>query len=137
MTTLLAGARLVFGNAAELRAFCAQHDLACGSVAEGARAVAGRVARGGRVVITDGARPTTVSHHPGALPAEVYAVPPVASAEVVDSNGCGDAFAGAFLAAHALGKDTASCVRAAHWAAALVIRQRGCSFPESPPRFAW
>ena len=104
----------------------------------GGRARAARArARAGRVVITDGARPTTVAHHPGSAPADEYAARPVASSEIVDSNGCGDAFAGAFLAAHALGKNTADCVHAAHWAAALVVQQRGCSFPDAPPSFAW
>ena len=57
---------------------------------------------------------------------EVKDVPPE---EIVDTNGAGDSFAGGFLSQYVKGKDLAKCMRAGHWAAAVIIKRRGCQIP--------
>eukprot|EP00026_Physarum_polycephalum_P011787 Phypoly_transcript_12031.p1 GENE.Phypoly_transcript_12031~~Phypoly_transcript_12031.p1 ORF type:complete len:352 (-),score=67.34 Phypoly_transcript_12031:114-1124(-) len=58
-----------------------------------------------------------------------YPTPKVASAEIVDTNGAGDSFAGGFIAAYTQGKDIAKSVEAGNYAAGIVIRHSGCAFP--------
>jgi len=48
---------------------------------------------------------------------------------IVDTNAAGDAFAGGFLSQYMPGKPLDDCMRAGHWAAALVIQRRGCQYP--------
>ena len=46
--------------------------------------------------------------------------------------GAGDAFVGGFLAQLILGKPIAEAVRCGHYAAGVIIRRSGCSFPDTP-----
>jgi adenosine kinase len=48
---------------------------------------------------------------------------------IIDTNGAGDAFAGGFLSKFIKGKSLEECIRAGHWAAALIIQKRGCQLP--------
>jgi adenosine kinase len=80
------------------------------------------------VVFTQGANPTVV-YHDGKV--TQYAVPPVPSAEIVDTNGAGDSFVGGFLAGYTQGKEIAKCCEAGHYAAGQVIRRSGCTLPET------
>lgn len=48
---------------------------------------------------------------------------------IVDTNGAGDAFAGGFLSQYMPGKSLDKCMKAGHYAAALVIQRRGCQYP--------
>jgi len=57
----------------------------------------------------------------------VEALPP---AQLVDTNGAGDAFVGGFLAQLSLGQGVAKCVYAGHWAARVIIQQSGCAYPK-------
>ena len=54
---------------------------------------------------------------------------------IIDTNGAGDSFAGAFLAYYCQGYPIESCVKAGHWAAAEIIKVRGCNIPSQmvPP----
>eukprot|EP01132_Coremiostelium_polycephalum_P008251 gene8251-10139_t len=55
----------------------------------------------------------------------------VAKEDIVDLNAAGDSFCGGFIAALSLGKDLAKCCESGHYAAFEIIKQNGCSFPES------
>ena len=57
---------------------------------------------------------------------EVKDVPPE---DIVDTNGAGDSFAGGFLSQFVKGKDLDKCMKAGHWAAAVIIKKRGCQIP--------
>jgi adenosine kinase len=46
--------------------------------------------------------------------------------------GAGDAFVGGFIAQLILGKPIAEAVRCGHYAAGVIIRRSGCSFPDTP-----
>lgn len=45
--------------------------------------------------------------------------------KIVDTNGAGDSFAGAFLAYYIKGHNIETCVRAGHWAASQIIQRNG------------
>ncbi|TYZ66530.1 hypothetical protein PybrP1_006382 [[Pythium] brassicae (nom. inval.)] len=122
-------ADFVFGNESEARAFGVAHGWG-----EDVKAIALQLAKlpknnGARsrtVVFTQGAEPTVAVYQ-----GEVYSfdVPPLAAAEIVDTNGAGDAFVGGFVSRLALGRPIADCVAAGHWAAQVVLRHSGCTFP--------
>ncbi|XP_069467065.1 adenosine kinase isoform X2 [Ambystoma mexicanum] len=52
--------------------------------------------------------------------------------EIVDTNGAGDAFVGGFLSQIVYNRPVEECIRAAHYAANVVIRRSGCTLPEKP-----
>lgn len=74
-----------------------------------------------------GADPTTV-HIPGREPL-IVPVPPVA--DVKDTTGAGDAFAGAFLATYVAGGDWTQCCEAGHALAAQVLGKPGAPLHSS------
>ena len=100
------------------------------------------VARGALplLVVKRGAAPTRVvagggaaAGDPSSAPVvrvDEHAVPPVAG--VVDTTGAGDAFAAGFLAQWAVGAPIDHCVRAAHAAAARVLRSPGATLGDAP-----
>ncbi|XP_061611984.1 adenosine kinase-like isoform X3 [Phyllopteryx taeniolatus] len=51
---------------------------------------------------------------------------------IVDTNGAGDAFVGGFLSALVQDRPLEECIRAGHYAANVIIRRVGCTFPEKP-----
>jgi adenosine kinase len=55
---------------------------------------------------------------------------PVSGEEIVDTNGCGDAFVGGFLAQYIQGKSLEKCARAGNWASSVIIRNVNCSYPD-------
>jgi adenosine kinase len=61
---------------------------------------------------------------------EEFPVDPLPKELLVDTNGAGDAFVGGFLSQLLLGKGLDECVRAAHFAARVVIQRSGCTFPK-------
>uniref|UniRef100_A0A8D2G9T9 Adenosine kinase n=1 Tax=Theropithecus gelada TaxID=9565 RepID=A0A8D2G9T9_THEGE len=52
--------------------------------------------------------------------------------EIIDTNGAGDAFVGGFLSQLVSDKPLTECIRAGHYAASVIIRRTGCTFPEKP-----
>ncbi|XP_068161166.1 adenosine kinase-like isoform X2 [Antennarius striatus] len=52
--------------------------------------------------------------------------------KIVDTNGAGDAFVGGFLSALVQEQALEECLRAAHYAANVIIKRVGCTFPEKP-----
>ena len=76
-------------------------------------------------VITNGANPTTVADKDSV---RLYDVPP---ANVIDTNGAGDNFAGAFLYALAQGADYGACVALAGAVASRVVSQFGARLPKA------
>ena len=47
-------------------------------------------------------------------------------------NGAGDAWVGGFLFGLVSGKDIPECVRAANYAANVIIQRSGCTYPDKP-----
>ncbi|XP_013863116.1 adenosine kinase b isoform X4 [Austrofundulus limnaeus] len=52
--------------------------------------------------------------------------------DIVDTNGAGDSFVGGFLSALVQEQALEECIRAGHYAAHVIIRRVGCTFPEKP-----
>jgi adenosine kinase len=85
------------------------------------------------VVITNGANPTIVCVRGVCTK---HAVVTLLKEELVDTNGAGDAYVGGFLAGLVKGLPLAECCRAGAYAASVIVRQSGCTFPDKPG-FKW
>lgn len=85
------------------------------------------------VVITNGPNPAYICEYDHAQNRVTYTgfnIPDFVPNEmIVDTNGAGDAFAGGFLSKFVKGRQLEECVRAGHWAAAIIIQKRGCQLP--------
>ncbi|KAF1330494.1 Adenosine kinase, partial [Globisporangium splendens] len=122
-------ADFVFGNESEAKEFGIAHGWG-----EDIKTIALKTAqlpknsgaRSRTVVFTQGANPTIAVYQ-----GEVYefAVPALTASEIIDTNGAGDAFVGGFVSRLSLGKPLEDCVTAGHWAAQVVLRRSGCTFP--------
>ena len=133
----------LFGNDAEATALA--RALGWTDVANNLEAVAMRLAnlekkgvsadRKRTVVVTQGADSTIVAVQ-GEEKAKLLPIIAVAEKDIVDSNGCGDAYAGAFVAGILLGKPVEECARAGAYAGHEVIRRSGCTLPDKCA-FSW
>jgi adenosine kinase len=77
------------------------------------------------VIITRGHKSTIL-----AVGNQISQVPVVKVENIVDCNGAGDAYAGGFLAALALGKSVIECCKQGAQLAAMVVQNTGCSFDD-------
>lgn len=133
----------LFGNDAEAGALA--RALGWTDIASDLAAVALRLAnlekkgvtadRKRTVIITQGAEHTIVAVQ-GADKAQLLPIVAVAEKDIVDSNGCGDAYAGAFVSGLLLGKSIEECCKAGAYAGHEVIRRSGCTLPDKSS-FAW
>lgn len=131
----------LFGNDAEGKALA--KALGWSDIADNIPEIAKRLANmekhpNGRkrtVVLTQGAEPTAVAIQ-GNLDVQMFPVIHVTESEIVDSNGCGDAYAGAFVAGLLLQKPLQKCCEAAAYAANVVIKRSGVTLPETAD-FQW
>ena len=81
------------------------------------------------VVITQGADDVVVAFSDSPAEFRQFPVHTLSESQIVDTNGAGDAFVGAFLAYKVLGKPLKLCVEAGIYAATEVIKLSGCTFP--------
>ena len=118
----------LIGNESEARAYAASHDLGTEDVASIAQHIAAlpkaNEKRKRTVVITQGTEETVVAVQ-GEGQAQRYPIRPIKEEHIVDTNGAGDAFAGAFLAGIVQGKLVDESVHMGHWLAGLSIRELG------------
>lgn len=121
----------LFGNESEAESFGKSMGFEDTTVAGVAKRLAAlekkNTQRPRYVVFTQGKDCTIVACNDGTV--VEYPVPEVPAEEIVDSNGAGDSFVGGFMAQYMQGKSVAECVRCGHWAAGVIIRRSGCSFP--------
>lgn len=126
---------IVIGNEAEAEAWAsasghaAQTDLAAVATAIATQPKA-NPSRPRTVIITHGAESTTVVSSAEPDAPRVFDVHPLADAQIVDTNGAGDAFAGGFLGAYVLGKSLEECVEAGHKLGSMCVQQVG-------PQYQW
>ena len=126
LARLLPQSHFVFGNTDELRAFALLKGWATEGVCVLHLTQQLADLSSGAAVITDGADGTLVAKRGGSGGHKVP-VPKVPMSEIVDTNGCGDAFVGGFLSKAVLGASVDECVEHGHHCAGLILRQRGCS----------
>lgn len=131
MMSVLPFTDIVFGNETEAAAYAESQSLGITDVKEIAKRIAMLPKENGSksrlVVITQGSDPVVVVSE-----GEVteYAVEPLAAADIVDTNGAGDAFVGGFLAQFVQKKPLATCVKCGVWAATHIIKRSGCTLPD-------
>lgn len=123
----------IFGNESEALAYAKSHELKTTSVLEIAKHLAllpkANSLRPRVVVITQGADATIVAvGKDGKSEVNEYPTPKIPDEEIVDSNGAGDAFAGAFMGELILGRDIETCVHAGQWLAGLCLRSNGPAY---------
>ncbi|MBN3312229.1 ADK kinase, partial [Atractosteus spatula] len=63
---------------------------------------------------------------------KMFPVLEIEQSEIVDTNGAGDAFVGGFLSQVVYERPLEQCIHAGHYAANVIIRRAGCTFPEKP-----
>ncbi|XP_013383354.1 adenosine kinase 2 isoform X2 [Lingula anatina] len=124
---------ILFGNETEAATFSKEQNFDTEDVKEIALKAAALTkenkSRSRMVVFTQGASPVLIAHEGKVTE---YPVIPIAEKDMVDTNGAGDAFVGGFLAQYVLGKPVEECVRCGHYAANIVIKRSGCTYPDKP-----
>ena len=127
----------LFGNETEALAFAASEGWDETSIPDIALKISALPKSSGlrprTVVITQGADATVVSHNGKIVE---YGVRKISKEKLVDTNGAGDAFVGGFLSQLVCGRSIEDCVRAASYAASVIIQMPGCTFPRLP-EFYW
>ncbi|XP_071377426.1 adenosine kinase isoform X2 [Centroberyx affinis] len=81
------------------------------------------------IVFTQGKDGTIMAHGDKV---ETFPVLEIDPKNIVDTNGAGDAFVGGFLSELVQDKALDQCVKAGHYAANVIIRRAGCTFPDKP-----
>ena len=129
-------ASLIFGNDSEFLALSQVLGWGLSNVEKIGKKVAAlpmlAKTHGNRVVlITKGSDPLVAVTDKKTV--TFYPTPLVNPADIVDTNGAGDAFVGGYLGKHYTGGSVEDCVRMGQWAASIIIRRPGCDIPPLPP----
>ncbi|XP_056292254.1 adenosine kinase isoform X1 [Pseudoliparis swirei] len=124
---------VLFGNETEAAAFAKEQDFDTEDIKEIAKKAQAlpkdNKKRQRIVVLTQGKDDTAMCLSDKF---ETFPVLPIDPEKIVDTNGAGDAFVGGFLSELVRDKPMDQCMKAAHYAANVIIRQAGCTFPEKP-----
>lgn len=124
---------IVFGNEAEAEAFSNAQEYGTKDLKEIAKKIAiipkENTKRARIVIITQGPDPVILCKE-GSI-AE-FPIIPISEAEIIDTNGAGDAWVGGFLSQLVLGRSVEDCIQGGHYAANVVIKRSGCTFPPEP-----
>nr|XP_020651812.1 adenosine kinase-like [Pogona vitticeps] len=124
---------ILFGNEMEAATFAREQGFETEDIKEIARKAQAlpkvNLKRQRIVVFTQGKDDTVM-----ATDTEVRSFPVLISdqSEIVDTNGAGDAFVGGFLSQLVYDRPLTECIRAGHYAASVIIKRSGCTFPEKP-----
>ncbi|NWH93606.1 ADK kinase, partial [Aegithalos caudatus] len=124
---------VLFGNETEAASFAREQGFETEDIKEIARKTQAlpkvNTKRQRIVVFTQGKNDTIL-----ATENEVTTFPVLVSdqSEIVDTNGAGDAFVGGFLSQLVYDRPVTECIRAGHYAASVIIKRSGCTFPEKP-----
>ncbi|KAF8704104.1 hypothetical protein HU200_031592 [Digitaria exilis] len=123
----------IFGNETEARTFAKVRGWETENVEEIALKISQLPKASGThrrtTVITQGCDPVVVADDGKVKTFPVILLP---KEKLVDTNGAGDAFVGGFLSQLVQEKSIDECVRAACYAANVVIQRSGCTYPEKP-----
>ncbi|GAA5945192.1 hypothetical protein JCM3775_003692 [Rhodotorula graminis] len=126
---------VLIGNESEAEAYAASHEWDTKDIPTIAQKLAALPKKNEStariVVITQGASSTVAASTSSSLvPSglQTYPVEALASDKIVDTNGAGDAFAGGFLGARALGKSVDEAVEAGHKMGQMNVQLSGPTF---------
>ena len=81
------------------------------------------------VIITQGPDPVLVCEKGTVTESSIIHILPE---EILDTNGAGDAWVGGFLSQLVKGKSVQECLLGGNYAANVIIKRSGCTFPEKP-----
>jgi len=123
---------IVFGNETEAATFAKEQCFETDDIAEIASKTQNlpKVNKRQRVVVFTQGKDDTVATVGEKV--TMFPVLDIDQNDIVDTNGAGDAFVGGFLSELVLEKPLEECIRAGHYAANVIIRRVGCTFPEKP-----
>ncbi|KTG33810.1 hypothetical protein cypCar_00036931 [Cyprinus carpio] len=124
---------IIFGNETEAATFAKEQGFETEDIAEIARRVQSlpKVNKNRqRIVVFTQGREDTVATVGDKV--KMFPVLDIDQNHIVDTNGAGDAFVGGFLSELVQEKPLEECIRAGHYAANVIIRRVGCTFPEKP-----
>ncbi|GAA5882030.1 hypothetical protein JCM16303_005567 [Sporobolomyces ruberrimus] len=123
---------VLIGNESEAEAYAAAHDWNTKDISEIAKKLAAspkQTSTPRTVVITQGSSSTIVASSESSSPStETYPVEALEKEKIVDTNGAGDAFAGGFLGARALGKSVKESVEVGHKMGRMNVQLSGPTF---------
>uniref|UniRef100_A0A0D3FXZ9 Adenosine kinase n=1 Tax=Oryza barthii TaxID=65489 RepID=A0A0D3FXZ9_9ORYZ len=123
----------IFGNETEARTFAKVRGWETENTEEIALKISQLPKASGAhkriTVITQGCDPVVVADDGKVKTFPVILLP---KEKLVDTNGAGDAFVGGFLSQLVQEKSIDECVRAACYAANVIIQRSGCTYPEKP-----
>lgn len=120
-------AELVIGNETEAESWATASELGTKDLGEIAQAIADSPSQRSKprtVLITNGAK-STIRAVQGGSQAHEHAVPKINPADIVDTNGAGDAFAGGVVAGLILGKGIDEAIDIGHRLGGMCIGQVG------------
>ncbi|XP_068080622.1 adenosine kinase b isoform X1 [Danio rerio] len=124
---------IIFGNETEAATFAKEQGFETEDIAEIAHRVQNlpKVNKNRqRIVVFTQGREDTVATVGDKV--KMFPVLDIDQNDIVDTNGAGDAFVGGFLSALVQDQPLEECIRAGHYAAHVIIRRSGCTFPEKP-----
>jgi len=125
--TILAYSSLVFGNESEAEAYAEAHSLGTKDLSTIAQAIAdspSKVSIPRKVIITNGSNPSILAVQGKEKPTE-HPTPKINPADIVDTNGAGDACAGGILGALIAGKSIEEAIDVGHKLGGMCIGQVG------------
>ncbi|XP_023654292.1 adenosine kinase-like isoform X1 [Paramormyrops kingsleyae] len=124
---------ILFGNEMEAATFAREQGFETEDIGEIARRTQSlpkvNESRQRTVVFTQGKDETVVTKGDKVI---TFPVLDIDQNDIVDTNGAGDAFVGGFLSELVQCQPLEQCIRAAHYAANVIIRRTGCTFPQKP-----
>ncbi|XP_072484217.1 adenosine kinase isoform X9 [Notamacropus eugenii] len=124
---------ILFGNETEAATFAREQGFETEEIKEIARKAQAlpkvNLKRQRVVIFTQGKDDTIMAT---ANEVSVFPVLDQDQSEIVDTNGAGDAFVGGFLSQLVADRPLTECIRAGHYAASIIIKRSGCTFPEKP-----
>ncbi|XP_078055712.1 adenosine kinase-like isoform X3 [Mustelus asterias] len=124
---------ILFGNETEAATFAREQGFETEDIKEIAKKAQGlpkvNEKRQRIVVFTQGKEDTIVATADNVT---AFPVLDIKQDEIVDTNGAGDAFVGGFLSQLVHDQPLEKCIQAGHYAANVIIRRSGCTFPETP-----
>ncbi|XP_055598212.1 uncharacterized protein LOC129747862 [Uranotaenia lowii] len=124
---------ILFGNETETLAFAQTHNMETEDLKQIGLKIAAmpkqNESRERIVIITQGSDPVLLVRG-GSV--KEFPVEKLELAQIVDTNGAGDAFVGGFLAQLVQGHSYDICIKCGIWAARQIIQRSGCTFEGVP-----
>ena len=124
---------ILVGNESEADAFSQAQEYGTKDLSEIALKVAAlpkvNQSRPRVVIITQGPGPVLLCNDGKVTE---FPILPIQEEDILDTNGAGDAWIGGFLSQLVLGRSIEESIQGGHYAANVIIKRSGCTFPPQP-----